>query len=66
MLTKSNIGQSKAMEDKIRVAVTQAILQIVGPDHVIRIVSGHMEIADLLPSGQNLSLKMSIDIYEKP
>jgi hypothetical protein len=57
--------ETKALNDQIRLAVTQAILKVIGPEYTIRILTGTVEVADLMPTGQNVSLKMSIDVYPK-
>ncbi len=65
-LSKVDMGKSKALSDQIRVSVTQAILQVLGPEHSIRITDGTLTIDDLQPNGNKLTLRMSIDVYPKP
>lgn len=64
-ILKSNEDAAKKLQDQIKVSVTQAILQILGPGHSVKVISGNLDIADLMPIGQNVALKMSIDIYPK-
>jgi hypothetical protein len=64
-LSKVDMGKSKALSDQIRVSVVQAVLQVLGQENSIRITDASLEINELQPSGNKLTVKLSIDIYPK-
>jgi hypothetical protein len=62
-IKQSNQVELKMLNDKIKSAVVSAIQGIVGPENNVRVLTLSTDLAELLPIGQNVSLKMSIDIY---
>ena len=64
-IKKSDEDIAKKMQDQIRVSVMQAIMQVLGPGYSAKVISANLDVGNLMPVGQNVAIKMSIDIYPK-
>lgn len=65
MITKTDAGKVKALNDQIRVSVTQAILSVIGAGHTIKILNCDISMDDLQPTGQEVTLRMTLNVYPK-
>lgn len=59
--------QIKALNDQIRVSITQGLLQVLGPDNAVRFTEGTVTVDQLQPGpGLHLTIKAQLDVYPKP
>lgn len=64
MLT-SDLAQNKKLSDQIRISVTQGILQVLGPENIIKIIAGDVEVDRLNPIGNRIGVRLQIDVYPR-
>lgn len=66
MNTSNAVAHSKALSDQIRVSATQAIRQVFAEQEVvIKILDGNLTVDKLEPQGENITVRLSIDVYPK-
>lgn len=62
-MKKLDTVQPKELTDQIRTSITQGVLQVVGPDNLVKITDASITIDTLEPVGKHLTIKLSVDIY---
>ncbi len=64
-MLKLDQAQLNELTTNLKAAIAQAILKTYGPEHTIRVLTANVDVAPLTPVGQNVAVKMSIDVYPK-